>query len=85
MLAAVRVSWPAPLCPLRGPDASGTRVPYGYLTRCYGQCTGLHCIDSTPLVVCYHQCRARHRVFAGIALRGQISAASRLGINEKEG
>lgn len=44
-----------------------------YLQSCYGQCTGVSFIDSTPLAVCHNRRIARHRVFRGIAQRGKNS------------
>jgi len=42
------------------------------LSRC-GGCTGISFIDSTVLRVCHNRRIPRHRVFAGIAARGQSS------------
>ncbi len=44
-----------------------------YLSRCYGDCTGVSFIDSTPLAVCHNRRIARHRVFSGVAQRGKNS------------
>jgi hypothetical protein len=38
-----------------------------------GQCSGISFIDSTPLRVCHNRRIQRHKVFAGIAKRGQSS------------
>ncbi len=46
---------------------------YVYRTGCCSRCTGLNCIDSTPLAVCHHRRIAGHRVFRGIAPRGRNS------------
>ena len=42
------------------------------LTRC-GRCTGISFVDSTPLRVCHNRRIGRHKVFAGVAKRGQSS------------
>lgn len=42
------------------------------LSRC-GQCTGMSFIDSTALRVCHNRRITRHKVFAGLAARGQSS------------
>lgn len=34
-----------------------------YLRYCYGQCSGVSFIDSTPLAVCHNRRIARHKVF----------------------
>lgn len=44
-----------------------------YLQSCYGACSGISFIDSTPLVVCHNRRIGRHRVFAGDAQRGKNS------------
>lgn len=44
-----------------------------YLQSCYGDCTGISFIDSTPIGVCHNRRIRRHRVFAGIAQRGKNS------------
>lgn len=44
-----------------------------YLVSCYGQCTGVSFIDSTPLAVCHRRRISSHRVFAGSAARGKSS------------
>lgn len=49
-------------------------VPLGaYLQSCYGACSGITFIDSTPLAVCHKRRIRNHRVFAGIAARGRNS------------
>jgi hypothetical protein len=42
------------------------------LYRC-GNCTGISFVDSTPLRVCHNRRIPRHKVFAGVAKRGQTS------------
>ena len=42
------------------------------LARC-GRCSGISFVDSTALRVCHNRRITRHRVFAGIAARGQSS------------
>jgi hypothetical protein len=44
-----------------------------YLQSCYGECTGISFIDSTPLTVCHNRRIGRHRVFAQVAQRGKNS------------
>jgi hypothetical protein len=44
-----------------------------YLVRCYGQCTGVSFIGSTPIAVCHNHRIPSHRVFAGSAARGKSS------------
>ena len=44
-----------------------------YLVNCYGRCTGISFIDSTPIAVCHNRRIANHRVFEGIAHRGKSS------------
>jgi hypothetical protein len=44
-----------------------------YLVSCYGRCTGVSFIDSTPIAVCHNRRIASHRVFAGSAARGKSS------------
>lgn len=44
-----------------------------YLDTCRGQCNGLSFIDSTKLIVCHNRRIKQHRVFAGLAERGQDS------------
>ena len=42
-------------------------------TRCSGGCTGISFIDSTPLRVCHNKREKQHKVFKGIAAKGQCS------------
>lgn len=42
-------------------------------TRATGQCTGISFIDSTPLRVCHNRRIHSHKVFDGLAARGQCS------------
>jgi Transposase DDE domain len=44
-----------------------------YLYYCFGQCTGISLIDSTPLAVSHNRRIAQHKTFAGIAQRGKNS------------
>ena len=44
-----------------------------YLQACFGSCTGISFIDSTPLAVCHNRRIPQHNVFAGIAQRGKTS------------
>lgn len=51
-----------------------TLIPLcGYLHHCFGPCTGISFIDSTPLAVCHNRRIAHHKVFAGSAARGKTS------------
>ncbi len=42
-------------------------------TCCLGDCTGISFIDSTPLRVCHNKREKQHKVFKGIAVKGQCS------------
>jgi hypothetical protein len=42
-------------------------------TCCLGDCTGISFIDSTPLKVCHSKREHSHKVFKGIATKGQCS------------
>lgn len=44
-----------------------------YLYQCLGDCTGISYIDSTALPVCHNRRIHQHRVFDGLAERGQTS------------
>lgn len=44
-----------------------------YLRSCYGSCTGVSFIDSTPVAVCHNRRIGQHRVFVNIAQRGKNS------------
>jgi len=44
-----------------------------YLHQCYGPCSGVSFIDSTPLAVCHNRRITRHRVFQDVAQRGKNS------------
>jgi hypothetical protein len=44
-----------------------------YLRHCYGQCSGVSFIDSTPLAVCHNRRITRHQVFQDVAQRGKNS------------
>ncbi|MDP9314845.1 MAG: IS982 family transposase [Chloroflexota bacterium] len=44
-----------------------------YLQTCYGQCSGLSFVDSTPLAVCHNRRIPQHRVFRNVAERGKTS------------
>lgn len=44
-----------------------------YLQSCYGECTGISFVDSTPLAVCHNRRIRQHRTFVGIAQRGKNS------------
>jgi len=44
-----------------------------YLRHCFGPCTGISFMDSTPLAVCHNRRIAQHKVFAGVATRGKTS------------
>ena len=75
----VTVHW----CPYFPPLVSSPRfvellpralVPLcGSLSTRKGRCTGMACIDSTPLAGCDNHRIATHQVFAGVAARGKTS------------
>ena len=44
-----------------------------YLKSCFGQCTGISFLDSTPLKVCHNRRIQQHRVFKDLAARGKTS------------
>lgn len=44
-----------------------------YLENCKGDCSGIAFVDSTSLAVCHNRRINSHRVFAGVASRGQTS------------
>ena len=44
-----------------------------YLHDCYGRCSGVSFIDSTPLAVCHNRRITQHRVFQDVAQRGKNS------------
>jgi len=44
-----------------------------YLRHCFGTCTGISFMDSTPMAVCHNRRIAQHKVFAGFAARGKTS------------
>lgn len=44
-----------------------------YLQHCFGHCTGISFIDSTPLAVCHNRRIRQHAVFDGLAARGRNS------------
>lgn len=44
-----------------------------YLENCKGKCSGIAFVDSTSLAVCHNRRINGHRVFEGIAARGQTS------------
>jgi len=44
-----------------------------YLQYCFGHCTGISLIDSTPLAVSHNRRIGQHKTFAGIAQRGKNS------------
>ena len=44
-----------------------------YLRHCYGRCTGVSFIDSTPLAVCHNRRIGQHKTFTDVAQRGKNS------------
>src|SRR5215470_6380894 len=55
-------------------DLPRALVPWcGYLATRKGRCTGMACIDSTPLAVCDNHRIATPPVFEGVAARGKTS------------
>jgi hypothetical protein len=46
---------------------------WAYAQACCGTCTGISFVDSTALRVCTNRRIQRHKVFAGLAARGQCS------------
>lgn len=46
---------------------------WAYAQACRGQCTGISFVDSTALRACANRRIWRHKVFAGLAARGQYS------------
>ena len=42
-------------------------------TSCFGECTGISFLDSTPLVVCHNAPIKQHKVFTDLARRGKSS------------
>lgn len=46
---------------------------WAYAQACCGMCTGISFVDSTALRVCTNRRIKRHKVFAGLAARGQCS------------
>jgi hypothetical protein len=46
---------------------------WAYAQACCGSCTGISFVDSTALRVCTNRRINRHKVFAGLAARGQCS------------
>ena len=52
----------------------GVLVPLcAYLHQCYGSCSGVSFIDSTPITVCHNRRISAHRVFRDVAQRGKNS------------
>jgi hypothetical protein len=53
---------------------SSLLVPlFAYLQSCYGSCSGVTFIDSTPVRVCHNRRIPRHHVFRDVAQRGKNS------------
>lgn len=51
-----------------------TLVPMcAYLRSCFGNCSGISFLDSTPLRVCHNRRIERHKVFEDLAARGKTS------------
>jgi transposase len=51
-----------------------TLVPMcAYLRSCFGKCSGISFMDSTPLKVCHNRRIPQHKVFEGFAARGKTS------------
>lgn len=44
-----------------------------YLRHCYGNCSGISFVDSTPIAVCHNRRISQHQVFEGLAARGKNS------------
>ena len=44
-----------------------------YLRHCYGNCTGISFIDSTPIAVCHNRRIGQHKTFPEVAQRGKNS------------
>lgn len=44
-----------------------------YLLQCFGHCTGISFVDSTPIAVCHNRRIPSHKVFDGLAARDQNS------------
>jgi hypothetical protein len=53
------------------PDAIGPLC--AYLQSCYGRCSGISFVDSTPLAVCHNRRIGQHRVVRDLAQRGKTS------------
>jgi hypothetical protein len=52
----------------------GTLVPMcAYLRSCFGRCSGISFMDSTPLKVCHNRRIKQHKVFETLAARGKTS------------